>query len=182
MIVPFDPTWAERLAILRDAILREVGRSVISVDHIGSTSVPGLASKDVIDIQATVADLAVTDRWPERIGTFERRDHFFDHVPPGAGAGVDWEKRYWSSRDARAHLHIRVLGRANQRYALLFRDYLRAHPEAASAYERLKLGLARVCENAADYGDVKDPACDLILQAAEPWAAATGWTPRLSGA
>ena len=72
---------------------------------------------------------------------------------------------------------MRVLGRANQRYALLFRDFLRGHPATAAAYAELK---RRLAENLADpdtYPDVKDPAVDLIYLAAEEWAAATRWQP-----
>jgi len=77
-------------------------------------------------------------------------------------------------------MHVRVAGMANHRYPLLFRDYLRAHRDAAQAYERLKFGLAEVCENTAEYADVKDPVCDLIIQAAESWAVTIGWTPEIT--
>jgi GrpB-like predicted nucleotidyltransferase (UPF0157 family) len=64
-----------------------------------------------------------------------------------------------------------VAGWPNQRYALLFRDYLRAHPAAAAAYARLKRGLAeRFGGDLAAYTDLKDSACDLIVVAAEAWA------------
>jgi hypothetical protein len=64
-----------------------------------------------------------------------------------------------------------VVGWPNQRYALLFRDYLRAHPRAADAYARLKRGPAqRLGDDLAAYTDIKDPACDLIVLAAEAWA------------
>jgi len=68
--------------------------------------------------------------------------------------------------------HVRVAGWPNHRYALLFRDYLRAHPPAAAAYARLKLALAeRFGDDLRAYTEVKDPACDLIMAAAEDWAA-----------
>jgi GrpB-like predicted nucleotidyltransferase (UPF0157 family) len=180
LLVPYDPSWPDRYSVLRASIVREVGDELLGVDHIGSTSVPGLASKDVIDIQVTVASLEGVDGWPDAISTFARRDHFTDHVPPGGSDGRDWEKRYWSSRRPRAHMHVRVAGMANHRYPLLFRDYLRAHRDAAQAYERLKFGLAEVCENTAEYADVKDPVCDLIIQAAESWAVTIGWTPEIT--
>ena len=76
----------------------------------------------------------------------------------------------------RGFLHVRVLGRPNQRYALLFRDYLRSHPEAAAAYAAVKRCLAT--RHAADiraYVDIKDPVCDVIMSAAEEWAKVTSW-------
>jgi GrpB-like predicted nucleotidyltransferase (UPF0157 family) len=74
------------------------------------------------------------------------------------------------------NLHVRRAGSANGRYALLFRDYLRAHPMAAAAYGRVKVALSQ--HGPADwdlYYDVKDPVCDIIMAGAEDWAAATGW-------
>ena len=68
-------------------------------------------------------------------------------------------------------------GRANQRYALLFRDYLRTHPTTAAAYAELKRRLAQNLADPDTYPDVKDPAVDLIYFAAEEWAAATRWNP-----
>ena len=82
------------------------------------------------------------------------------------------------------HLHVRVAGAANQRYALLFRDYLRDHPAAAAAYASLKTKLSELDPplEPDDYTDVKDPACDLIIVAAEDWAERTGWRPAPSDA
>ncbi|MBV9171476.1 MAG: GrpB family protein, partial [Chloroflexi bacterium] len=81
-----------------------------------------------------------------------------------------------SSADARrVNIHVRVAGHANRRYALLFRDYLRCHAEAAEAYAKLKLRLAALVLEIDDYNDIKDPVCDLIMIAAEAWAATTHW-------
>ena len=70
----------------------------------------------------------------------------------------------------------------NQRYPLLFRDYLRAHPATAGAYAELKRRLASHLANASTYPDVKDPAVDLIYFPAEEWAARTSWQPGPSDA
>jgi GrpB-like predicted nucleotidyltransferase (UPF0157 family) len=77
----------------------------------------------------------------------------------------------------RTHTHVRVSGRANQRYPLLFRDYLHAHPQTAEAYARLKRMLAEHLADPFMYPDVKDPAVDLIYLAAEKWAEQTNWQP-----
>lgn len=69
-------------------------------------------------------------------------------------------------------------GRANWRYALLFRDYLRHSPDTAAAYAQIKVALARLVPDDVDaYYDVKDPVCDLIMDAAESWAARASWSP-----
>jgi GrpB-like predicted nucleotidyltransferase (UPF0157 family) len=104
-----------------------------------------------------------------------------DHVPPGRDpTPTEWRKLYFRTPAGQrpTHLHVRETGRANQRYALLFRDYLRAAPAAAAAYGRVKAALARLHPEDQDaYYDVKDPVCDLIIDAAEHWAAMTRYVP-----
>lgn len=103
-----------------------------------------------------------------------------DHAPAGAaGRDTDWEKWYFTAPDShrRTNTHVRVAGSANQRYALLFRDYLRTHPATTVAYAELKRRLASGLADPGEYPDVKDPAVDLIYLAAEDWAKATGWQP-----
>ena len=180
-IVEYDPTWPDQFERLAAALRRQLGGAAVSIDHIGSTAVPGLAAKDVIDLQVTVADLADADRLApafEQAG-YTATPYRLDHRPAGdpSDPGL-WEKRLWQTPPGalrRVNVHVRVAGWPNQRYALLFRDYLRAHPRAAAAYARLKRGLAeRLGDDLAAYTEVKDPACDLIVAAAEDWAAGGG--------
>jgi GrpB-like predicted nucleotidyltransferase (UPF0157 family) len=158
----------------------------LRIDHIGSTSVPGLAAKDVIDVQVTVAELDLDRLVPAfaRVGFEHRPENPGDHRPPGTeGPDQDWAKLFFSPRTGRrTNVHVRVMGRPNQRYALLFRDYLRAHPESAAAYAELKRRLAALGISRGVYTDVKDPACDIIMAAARDWAAAVTWQPRPSDA
>lgn len=141
ILVDYDPRWPERFRQLEMGIRSVLGEDVLRVDHIGSTSVSALAAKDVIDIQVSVASLVVADGWPDQIGPFQRRrDIGNDHVPPGESPGADWTKHYWSSRDPAAHMHVRELGRSNQRYPLLFRDFLRAESLAESPSRRAVRG------------------------------------------
>jgi GrpB-like predicted nucleotidyltransferase (UPF0157 family) len=181
LIEPYSDAWPERFGELAGRIRAALGDRALRIDHIGSTAVPGLGAKPVIDVQVTVDDLADAD--PLLAAGFEEQVGFEDHRPPGAGGPeADWRKRFFNPAAGRANVHVRVQGRANQRYALLFRDYLRAHADAARAYEELKRGLARHVPDIGVYTDVKDPACDLIAIAAEAWAAATGWEPGPSDA
>ena len=186
ILLPYSPQWPIDFRHLAAQLRTALGPLAIRIDHIGSTSVPDLCSKDIIDIQLTVADL----QSPALLSAisaagFELRPHILrDHVPPGrADAPADWDKRYFREPPGTrpAHIHVRVLGKPNQRYPLLFRDYLRAHPAAARAYAQLKERLAPKLGR-PDYVEAKDPVCDLILQAAEPWAEITRWTPPPSDA
>jgi len=181
-IVPYIPEWPAEYSRLAAALREGLGDLALRVDHIGSTSVPGLASKDLIDIQVTVRALT-----PEleaalaKLGYTRRTDITADHRPPLAcGPEEDWKKWYFlpSPEQRPTHLHVRIQGRPNQRYALLFRDYLRARPAAAQAYALVKQALARLHpDDKKAYYAVKDPACDLIIAAAEEWAAAVHWQP-----
>jgi GrpB-like predicted nucleotidyltransferase (UPF0157 family) len=79
-------------------------------------------------------------------------------------------------------LHVRLYDAPNQRFALLFRDYVRVHPSVAQAYAELKRGLAENLRDPDTYPEVKEPAVHLIFLAAEKWAADTGWKPGPSDA
>jgi GrpB-like predicted nucleotidyltransferase (UPF0157 family) len=176
-IVDYDPTWPDQFEQLAAGLRRHLGAAAIGIDHIGSTAVPGLAAKDVIDMQVSVADLATADRLAPafRQAGYVPAPYRHDHRPAGdASDPRGWEKRLWQSPPGarRVNLHVRVAGWPNQRYSLLFRDYLRAQPRAAAAYARLKRALAeRFGDDLAGYTDLKDHGCDLIVVAAEAWAA-----------
>ncbi|WP_193613087.1 GrpB family protein [Nocardioides lijunqiniae] len=181
VIRPYDERWPAEFAAVEQRLRAALGEAALRVDHIGSTSVPGLAAKDVIDVQVSVADLDD----PRVVAGFEGlgaspTDIATDHVPPGSTGGPEeWEKRYFRAPPSwrPTHLHVRAEGRANQRYALLFRDYLRHSDPAADAYAQVKTALARLHPDDADaYYDVKDPVCDLVMDAAERWAADVGWS------
>lgn len=176
-IVPHRPGWAREFEELARGLDDALGSAATRIDHVGSTSVPGLAAKDVLDVQVTLPD------WSREAGVraaLESRGYRFqpavrrDHCPPGiADDPEQWRKLYFDGPPGGrgVHVHVRAAGRANQRYALLFRDYLRAHPRAAAAYAQLKLRLAAVCgADRCTYSEVKDPVCDLVLEAAEAWA------------
>lgn len=177
-IVEPKASWPTEFDAISSAIRAALGALALRVDHIGSTSVPGLPAKDVIDVQLTVAALD-RDRLVPALGRagFVEQPIGADHRPPGAtGPDDDWRKLFFQPQSGRpVNLHVRVAGRPNQRYPLLFRDYLRARPDSAAAYATLKRALASLGIDRGVYADVKDPACDLIFIAAEDWAEQTGW-------
>lgn len=183
---PYDPAWPEAFRALAVPLRAALGPLALRIDHIGSTSVPGLAAKDVIDVQVSVARLEpALDAAFAAIGYVKHDSIVRDHRPPGAtGPDEGWEKAYFRAPTSlrRTNTHVRVEGRPNQRFALLFRDYLRAHPDTAEAYAELKRRLAAELRDPDAYPDVKDPAVDLIYLPAEGWAARTGWAPGPSDA
>jgi GrpB-like predicted nucleotidyltransferase (UPF0157 family) len=181
-ILPYRLAWRADFSAIGVQLREALGDLALRIDHIGSTSVPGLAAKDIIDIQVTVANLdALIEQGLERAGYSRLERISRDHVPPGwSGNDGEWTKWFFKrAADQRpANLHVRVLGRANQRYPLLFRDYLRAHGSVAAAYAQVKTALSQIHPNDIDaYYDVKDPVCDIIMGGAEAWAAEVGWKP-----
>jgi len=172
--------WSSEFEALAEQLTGFVG--TLPVHHIGSTAVPGLVAKDVIDVMVVVEDAEAIASVCKALAKHGYRVNpvAHDHAPPGRSDAQQWAKGFASN--GKAHVHIRVRGRGNHRYALLFRDYLRAHPTMAAAYGEAKKQLARVLpEDSNRYAEVKDPVCDLIYLAAEEWATLTGWQPPEAG-
>lgn len=165
--------------MLADRIRKTLGDLALRIDHIGSTSVSGLAAKDVVDIQVTVQELSTVIIDCMARGSFRSYSTFnSDHIPPGEIEDPrEWQKLLFvePAGERRANIHVRRNGSRNQRYAILFRDYLRSHPQAANAYSELKRRLASGLADPSTYPEVKDPAVDLIYIAAEAWARQTNW-------
>ena len=183
-VVPYEPDWQQRGAALAAEVHAVLAPLAVRVEHIGSTAIPGMAAKPVFDLQVSVADLDVAaGAFDEPLGElgFRRLPYERDHVPAGCGDPPHvWVKRYWHRRRAGAedvNLHCRVTGSPNERVALLFRDWFRAHPGAVPAYARFKAVLAAAVGDLGVYTDVKDPVVDLVVAVAEEWAATTGWSP-----
>jgi len=174
-LVPYDESWPAQAARLAERIRVAGGPRVLRVDHVGSTAVPGLAAKDVLDLQVVVASLAEADALApdlHRIG--------LPRVPgvaqdTGHPAGADpelWRKRMHASADPGrlVHVHVRVAGWPGERIAVQFRDWLRADPAARSEYEREKRRLAAVHPRPAEYAAAKEAWFAGALPRAAAWA------------
>jgi GrpB-like predicted nucleotidyltransferase (UPF0157 family) len=181
-IVEYDPNWPAEFEQIAARVGAALGERALRIDHIGSTSVLGLAAKDIIDVQVAVSRLD-EDLVKSLIslGYVYLPDVTHDHQPTTAsGPDSEWEKRLFKAPEGqrKTNMHVRILGHANQRYALLFRDYLRAHPAVAGGYAALKRVLAAYHPDDIEaYSLIKDPVCDVIIGAAEEWAQATHWVP-----
>ncbi|MEV6561750.1 dephospho-CoA kinase [Nocardia sp. NPDC051756] len=181
-VVPANPEWPAQAQRLIARLWVACGASASRIDHIGSTSVPDLPAKDVIDLQITVADLAVADGLRDALGAagFPVRPEVTEDCPrptPQDPAGTDvslWTKRYHQNADPGrlANIHVRVAGSPGQEYALLFRDWLRADAGARAEYLEVK----RAAEAKAA-GLVGPAAMTAYIDVKEPWFAAA--YPRL---
>jgi dephospho-CoA kinase len=182
-LVGYDPAWPAQAERMMARVRHAAGQRALRVDHIGSTAVPGLAAKDVIDLQLTVASLAEADALAEPLA-----EAGFPVVPgldrddPQPGRDPDpaaWRKRVHASADPQrwANLHLRVAGSPGWRYALLFPAWLRADEASRRDYEQLKRRLAEDRETIADYADAKTPWFRTAADRAERWASESGWQP-----
>lgn len=174
--------WRDEFRAIGQRLRDKLGDLALRIDHIGSTSVIDLAAKDVIDIQITVSDLDDCSEFCEAMlgnGFIQRGDIHEDHIPIGASEEhSEWRKRYFREPEGekRTHIHVREAGRANQQYAILFRDYLRADEVSRQLYQQVKTRLSKLFPNKIDcYLYLKDPVCDLIMQSAIAWKEATNW-------
>lgn len=180
VISDYKPAWAGEFARIQSALSSVLGAHALRIDHIGSTSVLGLGAKDVIDVQVTVS--ALTPEIKDRLlsaGYRQSDAATSDHVPLGDDPNPNrWAKWLFTqpSGERRANIHIRIKGNLNQRYAILFRDYLRAHPNSVKTVELIKRQIAkRHADDMEAYYDIKDPVYDLIWDAAQDWARYTDW-------
>lgn len=167
-VVEYSDDWPRAFDGWHARLREALGGSALRIEHIGSTSVPGLAAKPVVDVQVSVAGVADES----------------SYVPAIAGTGVplrarDDEHRYFrpGGTDPRTvQIHVCAAGSQWERDHLLFRDYLRAHPHARVAYARLKRDMAeRYREDRIAYTEAKTGFILDALEDAGAWAERTGW-------
>ena len=135
-IVPYDPDWPLAFGRERDRISAVLGDLALRIDHHGSTSVPGLAAKPIIDIQVSVRRLQPIESYGAgltHLGYLHLR-HPDDSVCPFFHRPASWPHTH--------HVHVVQSGGMEERRTLAFRDLLREHPETAREYEDLKRKLA----------------------------------------
>ncbi len=183
VITSYQPRWTDEFVKIGRHIRGVVGRAAIRIDHIGSTAIPGLGAKDVIDIQITVSDLDEADGVtnPLRAAGFRHGTTFeYDVFHKRPETDPELRKLYMREPEGerRAHIHARELGRFNQRYALLFRDYLRSSDDVRAEYELLKRRASQLFPDSIDgYLFLKDPVLHIIYEDASLWAEKVRWSP-----
>lgn len=172
--------WAADAERLMGRLHKALGERAVSIDHVGSTAVPGLMGKDVIDLQIGVRSLREADRAAfidalTAAGFPRAAGHWWD-----SGAdGKEWPKRIHGNADPErvAHIHIREQGSEGWVWALRFRDWMRADDQARGRYGTLKRDLASRIVRTSDYAAAKEPWFDRAHHDALSWAARTGWRP-----
>lgn len=168
-VVAYSKDWPERFQEASVRVLPAFGETLIALHHGGSTAVPGLAAKPIIDLVAEITSLVSLD---ERRSSFE-------------AIGLEWlgenempGRRYMRARDVHTgqhmfHLHCWEAGHPEIERHLVFRDYLIAHPEAANEYGDLKRALAdKFRTDRRSYTEAKSDFIRSIDVVAAIWAKA----------
>ena len=165
LVVPYDEAWPSLYEEERARIERAIGPWVEEIEHVGSTAVPGLAAKPVVDIMVGVRSLEDSPVLVERlVGIGYEYVPEFERVLPA--------RRYFRKmREGRRTHQIHLVERSNAEWwdrHLLFRDYLRANPESAGEYARLKYELSERFSNDREaYTDAKTDFISEVVRRAQ---------------
>ncbi|OBB03823.1 dephospho-CoA kinase [Mycobacteriaceae bacterium 1482268.1] len=175
-LVAYKPAWADDARRIMNRLQIACGAKALRIDHIGSTAVPGMDAKDVIDIQVSVESLDVADGLVDKLTDvgFPRIDQITADVAHDGDASL-WRKRIHGAADPGrpANVHLRIDGWPNQRFALMFVDWLKANPGVREDYSTAK----RKALSESDYAEAKEPWFLDAYWRAKAWADATGWKP-----
>lgn len=156
LIEDYDPAWADRFAAASSLLSEVLGDLIINVEHVGSTSVPGLAAKPIIDIDLLIEETAEESRYVPAL--------------EWAGYRLVLRESWWYghrmlvSPEADINLHVWPQGAPEPIRHRLFRDWLRSHPEDRELYAATKRRLARdTARQPGDYSLAKNDVIDDIF-------------------
>ena len=155
-LAPHDPVWASKFIVLANRVCDALAEKALLLEHVGSTSVPGLSAKPVIDMVLAVADSADE---PSYVPALERQGFVLRVREP------DWFKhRLFRCPDIDGNLHVFTLGCDEIHRMLVFRDWLRTHKDERQRYENIKRKLAsRPWKHVQNYADAKSEIVREIL-------------------
>jgi GrpB-like predicted nucleotidyltransferase (UPF0157 family) len=158
-VVPYDDRWPAVYAQLAAALRTALGNRLLHVEHIGSTSVPGLAAKPIVDVDVTVADPTDEDAY---VADLERAGFVFVIREPA------WHQhRLFRLDEPAANVHVFGPDCPEAIRHVLLRDWLREHPDDAAEYVAVKLDAAAAAtaagESGRDYNTRKQPYLRALL-------------------
>lgn len=180
VLVAYRERWPGDFAALATGLGRLQLADAGAIEHIGSTSIPGLLAKDVIDIQVRVAselDPAIAERFLE--AGYRQRTEQWNHTELTRTGPVPKLVFAPPAGERPSNIHVRHDGTTGARDALLFRDFLRADGRARDAWADFKRAIVTALPeiDLPAYGQIKQPAWNVFMRAADCWAEANRWHP-----
>jgi GrpB-like predicted nucleotidyltransferase (UPF0157 family) len=168
-VVDYDQRWPLAFAEERDRIAAAIGDSTLAIEHVGGTAVPGLPAKPVIDLMVGVEDIERAG--PAVAGLINLG---YEYVPE-LESQLPYRRYFRRGAPESHHVHMVPVASNYWLEHLLFRDYLRSHPQAAEEYGKLKRGLANRFRLDRDaYRAGKVPFIDTVVAAARREAGGQG--------
>jgi GrpB-like predicted nucleotidyltransferase (UPF0157 family) len=171
-IVPYDPAWPALAAAELGRITQAVGDVVARVEHVGSTAVPGLDAKPIVDLQLSVDRIEPRERYVQPL---ERLGYMFVPAPDSP------EYHFFAKPPERPrshHLHVCAAGSKTELRHVAVRDFLRAHADEAARYAALKRQVAtRHPQDRLAYIDGKGAYVTALEERAMTWARGRGDVP-----
>lgn len=164
MITPYNPDWPRAFALERQRLQELI--EAVSIDHIGSTSVPGLAAKPIIDILVAVE---AVERLDEKAGVLQAAG--YDVLGEYGLVGRRYLRRHAPDGSRSHHIHVYQQGDESHRRHLVFRDYLRIHAHERDAYTAAKLALVEAGADRKAYQSGKGAFVAALERRALAWAA-----------
>ncbi len=161
-LVPHDPSWHDEYLKERERIITALGDRILSLEHIGSTSINGIFAKPIIDMAVGVKSF---DDGFACIAPLESIGYLFV-----GESGVPGRHYFRTNSEFVLH-HIHMFAIDSQLYAnhILFRDYMNTHPDDAQAYSELKLSLWKKNLPREEYTEAKAPFIEEVLEKARKW-------------
>jgi GrpB-like predicted nucleotidyltransferase (UPF0157 family) len=144
----YDPTWAELFESERQVLAGIFGGGAVAIEHVGSTSVPGLSAKPIVDVLIGLRQLALTDAQIEAMGGLGY-EYLGDHGLPG--------RLFFKKEPRTHHVHVVEHGGPHWERQLVFRDALRSDPEERRRYDAFKRRLAAEGHPRDVYTELKTP-------------------------
>ena len=169
-VVPYDSSWPEHFTGIRQIVAEAVGDLALAIEHVGSTSVPGLAAKPILDIDIVIESAGVWPKIAKRLaplGYFHQGDLGLTGREAFGREGVDVPRdgsgRLWPKQN----LYVVPEGNIHLVRHLAFRDFLRVHPEDAHSYGELKFRLAQEFRDSREaYTEAKNEFIEAIYRKA----------------
>lgn len=172
-VVPYDALWAQEFALASGAVASAMGGNLLDIHHIGSTAIPGIHAKPVIDILAVVSDIAAVD---QRAAQMESLG--YEAMGEFGIAGRRYFRRDNAAGERTHQVHTFQSGSPHIQRHLAFRDFMRAHTAFAGQYAELKRRLAEAYPNdIVAYMDGKDGFIKEMEAKALAWVATRGGQP-----